>query len=66
MKALSLKLIRGFIDEVNQTVTVTWVQPRVLDLDQVHKITDRVQNWIYRTNEVLSFVEGTTTPELLT
>lgn len=30
MKALSLKLVRGTIDELDKTVTITWVQPRVL------------------------------------
>lgn len=35
MKALSVGLIKGNIDEVDQKVQMTWVQPRVLDLPQV-------------------------------
>ena len=35
MKALSLGLVKGCIDEVEHRVHMTWVQPRVLDLDQV-------------------------------
>lgn len=35
MKALSKGLIRGSIDQVNKLVTVTWIQPRVLTLEQV-------------------------------
>lgn len=35
MKALSLGLVKGSIDQVMQHVTMTWVQPRVLDKDQV-------------------------------
>jgi uncharacterized membrane protein len=35
MKALSLGLVKGFIDEIDQKVSLTWVQPRVLDLQQV-------------------------------
>lgn len=35
MKALSVGLIKGNIDEVDQKVQMTWVQPRVLDLQQV-------------------------------
>jgi len=66
MKALSLKLIKGSIDEVTSTATITWVQPRVLDLQQVAKMRDRVQYWIDTTNQTRSFMEGTTAPELLT
>ena len=35
MKALSLSLVKGSIDEVEQKCHMTWVQPRVLDLQQV-------------------------------
>jgi 26S proteasome regulatory subunit N9 len=35
MKALSRGLVRGSIDQVNQLVSITWVQPRVLDRKQV-------------------------------
>lgn len=36
MKALSLGLVKGSIDQVQQKVHMTWVQPRVLDRQQVH------------------------------
>ena len=35
MRALSLGLVKGSIDQVDQKVHMTWVQPRVLDKDQV-------------------------------
>lgn len=35
MKALSKDLVRGAIDQVNQAVLITWVQPRVLNTSQV-------------------------------
>jgi len=35
MKALSLDLVKGRIDQVDQIVHMTWVQPRVLDRNQV-------------------------------
>uniref|UniRef100_A0A8C4QFC5 26S proteasome non-ATPase regulatory subunit 13 n=1 Tax=Eptatretus burgeri TaxID=7764 RepID=A0A8C4QFC5_EPTBU len=34
MKALSAKLVKGSIDEVDKKIHMTWVQPRVLDLQQ--------------------------------
>jgi len=66
MKGLALKLIKGVIDGVTSTVTITWVQPRVLDLKQVTKMRDRIQNWTDKTLSVLSIMEGTTSEELLT
>ena len=39
MKALSLGLVRGSIDQVSQEVTMTWVQPRVLDINQVNNMS---------------------------
>ncbi|KAI8909415.1 hypothetical protein DFJ77DRAFT_472413 [Powellomyces hirtus] len=45
MKALSLSLIKGKIDEVDQVVMVSWVQPRVLDKTQIGTIRDRLTEW---------------------
>jgi len=66
MKALSVKLIRGEIDEVNQTITVRWVQPRVLDMGQIKKMEERVALWSEEVNSVLNYVQNETAPELLT
>lgn len=35
MKALSIGLIKGSIDQVNESVNISWIQPRVLSVDQV-------------------------------
>uniref|UniRef100_A0A914XAP8 26S proteasome non-ATPase regulatory subunit 13 n=1 Tax=Plectus sambesii TaxID=2011161 RepID=A0A914XAP8_9BILA len=45
MKALSRGLVRGSIDQVNQLVTITWVQPRVLDRKQILAMADRIGQW---------------------
>jgi len=66
MKAMSVKLIRGVIDEVSSVVTVTWVQPRVLDMNQITKIKDRVQQWTSSVQQALTFIQNETTPEMLT
>jgi len=54
MKALSLKLIRGKIDEVEQSVVITWVQPRVLDLNQVGLMKTRLDIWIKGVQQTIS------------
>jgi hypothetical protein len=36
MRALSLNLIKGLIDEIEHKVYILWVQPRVLDVNQVN------------------------------
>ena len=45
MKALSQGLVRGKIDEVEQVVMLTWVQPRVLDRQQLNTMTNKIQSW---------------------
>jgi 26S proteasome regulatory subunit N9 len=57
MKALSLNLIRGSIDQVDQTVNVTWVQPRVLDRDQIDGMRKRLDTWNRDVNKIATFVQ---------
>uniref|UniRef100_A0A8C9JYI5 26S proteasome non-ATPase regulatory subunit 13 n=1 Tax=Panthera tigris altaica TaxID=74533 RepID=A0A8C9JYI5_PANTA len=45
MKALSVGLVKGSIDEVDKRVHMTWVQPRVLDLQQIAGMKDRLEFW---------------------
>lgn len=52
MKALSLGLLKGHIDEVRGEVVVTWVQPRVLSRDQVRSMGERLHEWDARVGEL--------------
>ena len=45
MKALSQGLVKGRIDEVEQSVMLTWVQPRVLDRQQLVTMTNKIGSW---------------------
>jgi len=63
MKALSLKLIKGYIDQVEKQLVVTWVQPRVLGLEQIAKMKDRLDEWTKRVHSTLIFMEQGT-PDL--
>ena len=65
MRALSLKLIRGQIDQVDGTISVEWVQPRVLQQPQIAKMTERLAAWSGTVDNTLKFLEGET-PEFST
>jgi len=64
MKALSLKLVKGTIDELDKTVTITWVQPRVLDIQQIADMKDRLGAWTQKVQSTLVFMEGAIAPEI--
>jgi len=61
MKALSLKLIRGSLDQVDQKAQITWVQPRVLSREQIGGLAQRLASWTER----LGKVEKRIAPEVL-
>ncbi|KAF8332023.1 uncharacterized protein EI90DRAFT_2972088 [Cantharellus anzutake] len=58
MKALSLKLIRGEIDQVDETVNIDWVQPRVLSRPRIGQLADKLTLWIGRLEKVDEFVKS--------
>jgi len=45
MRALSLDLIKGKMDQMDQTVKVTWCLPRVLNMDQILEMKGRIDEW---------------------
>uniref|UniRef100_A0A1B6C6Y1 26S proteasome non-ATPase regulatory subunit 13 n=1 Tax=Clastoptera arizonana TaxID=38151 RepID=A0A1B6C6Y1_9HEMI len=45
MKALAQGLVKGAIDQVSSSVHMTWVQPRVLDTNQVSTMVQRLNVW---------------------
>lgn len=65
MRALSLKLIKGLIDEVDGTLDVSWVQPRVLDMAQLGKMRGKLAEWNATVDQTLVFMTNET-PELFT
>ena len=50
MRALSLGLIKGTIDQVDQVVSISWIQPRVLDKTQLSLLNDQLGGWTERFN----------------
>ena len=59
MKALALGLIRGTIDQVDQTVRITWMQGRVLDRKGVEGMKERLESWSQSVNALESWVHRT-------
>ncbi|CAF4098889.1 unnamed protein product [Rotaria sp. Silwood2] len=57
MKALSLDLIRGSIDQVDQKLNMHWVKPRVLDLRQVATLKKRLDQWTNDVKQMSTLVE---------
>ncbi|XP_057657286.1 26S proteasome non-ATPase regulatory subunit 13 [Diorhabda carinulata] len=56
MKALSQGLVKGAIDQVANTVNMTWVQPRVLDRTQISSMVTRLNEWgqhVYTMEQIL-------------
>ena len=65
IKALSLKLIRGTIDEVDQNINITWAIPHALDMAQIAVMKDNIGDWRTKTEGTMKFVEDES-PELFT
>eukprot|EP00252_Welwitschia_mirabilis_P016439 TRINITY_DN3626_c0_g1_i2.p1 TRINITY_DN3626_c0_g1~~TRINITY_DN3626_c0_g1_i2.p1 ORF type:complete len:387 (-),score=59.53 TRINITY_DN3626_c0_g1_i2:71-1231(-) len=64
MKSLSVHLIEGVIDQVDSTVHISWVQPRVLGIPQIKSLRDRLDNWLHKVHTTLLAVEAET-PDLM-
>lgn len=56
MRALSLKLIKGTMDQVDQTVDVTWVMPRVLDNKQMSELATRFGEWAVKVSKTKDYM----------
>ena len=56
MRALSLKLIKGTMDQVEQTVDVTWVMPRDLDNNQMSELATRFGEWAVKVSKTQDYM----------
>ncbi|GAV54043.1 hypothetical protein ZYGR_0AK05450 [Zygosaccharomyces rouxii] len=45
MRAISLGLLKGSIDQVNELVNITWVQPRIINSAQISRMRDIIVDW---------------------
>jgi len=58
MKALSLGLLRGTIDQVAEVARINWVQPKVLDMKQIESMRGRLKEWDSSVNSLGNWIEG--------
>ncbi|MCJ1356375.1 MAG: 26S proteasome regulatory subunit [Icmadophila ericetorum] len=58
MKALSLGLLKGTIDQVDSLASITWVQPKVLDTKQIDNMRIRLKDWDSSVNQLGNRIEG--------
>ncbi|KAK1777646.1 hypothetical protein QBC45DRAFT_479037 [Copromyces sp. CBS 386.78] len=58
MKALSLDLLRGTIDQVDEVAHINWVQPKVLDMKQIENMRQRLQEWDSSVDKLGNWIEG--------
>jgi len=57
MKALSLGLLRGTIDQVDRVANINWVQPKVLDMKQIANMRQRLRDWDSSVNNLGMYIE---------
>jgi 26S proteasome regulatory subunit N9 len=58
MKALSLGLLRGSIDQVAEVARISWVQPKVLDRPGIEGMKTRLREWSGGVERLGNWVEG--------
>ena len=58
MKALSLGLLRGKIDQVSEVARINWVQPKVLEKSQIEGMRVRLKEWDSNVNDLGHWIEG--------
>lgn len=58
MKALSLGLLRGTIDQVDEVANINWVQPKVLDMGQIGDMRQRLTDWDSSVNQLGNWIES--------
>lgn len=58
MRAMSLGLIKGTVDEIDQVVRINWVIPRVLDSTRIQIMKNKVEDWTQSLEVLIKQVEA--------
>jgi 26S proteasome regulatory subunit N9 len=57
MKAMSLQLVKGDIDEVDEKVHINWILPRFLNKGHLEIMKEKLGNWEEKLTEVINSSE---------
>ncbi len=57
MRAFSVRLLEGSVDQVEQTVQITWVLPRVLNDAQTTDLAGRFESWAVKVKETKELMQ---------
>jgi 26S proteasome regulatory subunit N9 len=60
MRAFSLNLMEGSMDQVEQALSVTWVLPRVLDTAQLQALASRYGDWAGKVSQTKDYMQEQT------
>jgi 26S proteasome regulatory subunit N9 len=64
MRAMSVELLKGEVDQVDQTVHITWLLPRVLNQSQIKDLAARIGTWAETVQTTHKDVQQQATPVL--
>jgi 26S proteasome regulatory subunit N9 len=57
IRAISVGIIRGSIDQVEGFISVSWIQPRLLDGQQIGELLRAVETWNDKVGDTLQMVQ---------
>lgn len=56
IKCFSLKLIQGYINQIDEILVITWLQPRILNLKQVYNLYTHLVDWDHKVEQLGNLV----------
>lgn len=57
MKAMSLQLVRGVIDQVEELAHIDWIQPRYLNMGHIRTMADKLRDWEDKMTNIIHIVD---------
>lgn len=57
IRAISVGIIRGVIDQVEGFISISWIQPRLLDNEQIGELLKAVELWNEKVGSTLKMVQ---------